>query len=198
MDRSGKSTQAEILAHQLDARLIKFPDRLTPVGKLIDQYLVNADFHLSDQTAHLLFSANRWELARELEQTLNGGQNVVLDRYIYSGIAYSLAKAMLNDYDWLYSPDRGLPKPDLTLFLTIGLDELSQRKGWGDERYEKHAFQTKVKQCFMRILDPAADSTISVVDVGNLLIEQVEAKLMAIINERGLCQPTAEPLLRFT
>lgn len=198
LDRSGKSTQAEIIAHELDARLVKFPDRLTPVGKLLNEYLTNANFDLSDQTAHLLFSANRWELARGLEDTINGGQNVVLDRYIYSGIAYSLAKAALNDYDWLYSPDRGLPKPDLTIFLTIGLEELSNRKGWGDERYEKQEFQKKVKECFMRILDPVSDSSISVVDVGALLIEQVKAKLMAIIEERGLRQHTAEPLLRFT
>lgn len=198
LDRSGKSTQAEILAHELNARLLKFPDRLTPVGQLLNQYLVNADFDLSDQTAHLLFSANRWEVARDMEAVLNAGQSVVLDRYIYSGIAYSLAKASLDDYDWLYAPDRGLPKPDLTLFLTIGLDELSNRKGWGEERYEKQAFQAKVKECFMRILDPNADPSITVVDVGSLLIEAVGEKLMAIIQERHLHQPTSDPLLRFT
>lgn len=198
LDRSGKSTQAENLARLLNARLMKFPDRATPVGTLLNRYLVNADFDLSDQTAHLLFSANRWEVAREMEATLSSGQSVVLDRYIYSGIAYSLAKDSLNDYDWLYAPDRGLPKPDLTLFLTISLEELSRRKGWGDERYEKQAFQTKVKECFLRILDPQSDNSIVVVDVGSLLIDEVEHKLVEIVKARRLTEPTAEPLLHFT
>lgn len=197
LDRSGKSTQAENLALALDAQLYKFPDRLTPIGKLINEYLVNSSFDLSDEAAHLLFSANRWEVAHEMEATLIRGQNIVLDRYIYSGIAYSLAKSSLNDYEWLYSPDKGLPKPDLTLFLTIDLEELSRRKGWGDERYEKLAFQAKVKQCFMQILDPEKDSSVEIVNVDNLLIEQVKAKLMEIIKERKVDQPTEKPLAKF-
>ncbi|OVF11212.1 putative bifunctional thymidylate/uridylate kinase [Clavispora lusitaniae] len=197
LDRSGKSTQAENLALALDAQLYKFPDRSTPIGKLINEYLVNSSFDLSDEAAHLLFSANRWEVAHEMEATLIRGQNIVLDRYIYSGIAYSLAKSSLNDYEWLYSPDKGLPKPDLTLFLTIDLEELSRRKGWGDERYEKSAFQAKVKQCFMQILDPEKDSSVEIVNVDNLSIEQVKAKLMEIIKERKVDQPTEKPLAKF-
>ncbi|EEQ39361.1 hypothetical protein CLUG_03489 [Clavispora lusitaniae ATCC 42720] len=197
LDRSGKSTQAENLASALDAQLYKFPDRSTPVGKLINEYLVNSSFDLSDEAAHLLFSANRWEVAHEMEATLLRGQNIVLDRYIYSGIAYSLAKSSLNDYEWLYSPDKGLPKPDLTLFLTIDLEELSRRKGWGDERYEKSAFQAKVKQCFMQILDPEKDSSVEIVNVDNLSIEQVKAKLMEIIKERKVDQTTEKPLAKF-
>lgn len=194
LDRSGKSTQADILTSKLNGILFKFPDRSTSVGKLINEYLVNNDFHLPDEAVHLLFSANRWELADKIIKTLEMGTNVVLDRYIYSGIAYSLAKSGLNDYEWLYSPDKGLPKPDLTMFLTIDLDELSKRKGWGDERYEKEAFQKKVKECFLSILDPATDSTIVIVDVEGLLIEQVTSKLMDVITRKTADKPTDEPI----
>ena len=85
LDRSGKSTQSSaILArlHTLDipAKLIKFPgtfrhfpqldpptlaqnpDRTTPIGKMIDAYLQSKS-DLDDRAIHLLFSANRWELA---------------------------------------------------------------------------------------------------------------------------------------
>lgn len=186
LDRSGKSTQAEILAKNLNAVSFKFPDRLTPIGKVIHEYLTNHDFKLSDEAAHLLFSANRWELAGQIKETLLRGKHVVLDRYVFSGIAYSLAKENLKGVEWLFSPDRGLPKPDLTIFLTISLEELALRKGWGDERYEKSAFQSQVKHCFMQLLSPETDPSIVVKDVGGLSIEQVSSILWDIVTERTL------------
>lgn len=69
LDRSGKSTQAAILQSRLQrgeqsarAVLIKFPDRTTAIGKMIDAYL-RSQSELDDHAIHLLFSANRWELA---------------------------------------------------------------------------------------------------------------------------------------
>ncbi len=43
------------------AELHRFPDRTTAIGGLIGQYLTKA-VELDDKAAHLLFSANRWEL----------------------------------------------------------------------------------------------------------------------------------------
>lgn len=37
-------------------------DRSTPIGKLIDSYL-RSEIEVDDHAIHLLFSANRWELA---------------------------------------------------------------------------------------------------------------------------------------
>jgi len=199
LDRSGKSTQTAILQSKLQqtggrAELIKFPDRSTKIGGIINQYLTDKSFTLPDQAAHLLFLANRWELAVEIERKLNEGVFVVLDRYIYSGIAYSLAKLKQNpsnpkemaDVEWLYAPDKGLPKPDLTLFLTLDLDQIGDRKGWGEERYEMTEFQSKVKECFLQVL--SQDSIISnenvvLVDVNNKLIEQVTELLWNKIQE---------------
>ena len=87
----------------------------------------------------------------------------------------------MNNIDWLLSPDKGLPKPDLTLFLTLDLEEISKRKGWGDERYELQQFQAKVKQCFLEILDTNKDPTIRIVDVGGKTIDQVTTQLWEII-----------------
>ncbi|EMG49518.1 CDC8 Thymidylate kinase [Candida maltosa Xu316] len=198
LDRSGKSTQASYLASKFpQSKLIKFPDRSTPIGKLINEYLTNKSFSLSDQSAHLLFSANRWELNHEIQTALNDGFFVILDRYIYSGIAYTLAKhddddesrtisdSQLGDVDWLIGPDRGLPKPDLTLFLTLDLEEISKRKGWGDERYEMQDFQSKVKQCFLKILNTETDPSISIVDVGQKSIDEVSTLLWDVIESKN-------------
>ncbi len=40
--------------------LWRFPDRQTPTGALINNYLETAG-NLDDRAVHLLFSANRWE-----------------------------------------------------------------------------------------------------------------------------------------
>lgn len=37
-------------------------DRTTPIGKMIDAYL-RSQSEMDDHAIHLLFSANRWELA---------------------------------------------------------------------------------------------------------------------------------------
>ncbi|KAK7687663.1 hypothetical protein QCA50_008878 [Cerrena zonata] len=79
LDRSGKSTQTESLIKRLEqadvsAKLIKFPDRTTPIGKMIDAYL-KSESELDDHVVHLLFSANRWELASSIIKTLEQGND---------------------------------------------------------------------------------------------------------------------------
>ncbi|KAK6463749.1 thymidylate kinase [Scheffersomyces coipomensis] len=213
LDRTGKSTQASILLDKFSkSKLLKFPDRSTKIGSIINEYLTNKSFTLPDQSAHLLFSANRWELNNEIIDLLNDGYFIVLDRYIYSGIAYSLAKfeyAKLNkegnitstvdkqigDVNWLIGPDVGLPKPDLTLFLTIDLQELANRKGWGDERYELQEFQTIVKKSFLSIFElQKDDDTIEIVDVNNKDIPEVTELIWNLITKKGIHQLTNKPI----
>lgn len=195
LDRTGKSTQASLLAEKLNAKLVKFPDRSTPIGQIINSYLVDKSVSISDQSAHLLFCANRWECAASIQEELLKGNSIVIDRYVYSGVAYSLAKDVpgMNSYEWLVAPDRGLPKPDLTLFLTIDINELANRKGYGEERYEQIDFQHKVKQCFLDIL-PKNDKSVQIVDVSKQTIEQVTEKLWTVITDHGLEKGTDAPI----
>ncbi|KAK6455565.1 thymidylate kinase [Scheffersomyces xylosifermentans] len=214
LDRTGKSTQSAIIAGKLGkSKLMKFPDRTTKIGGIINEYLTDSSFQLSDQSAHLLFSANRWELNNEIIDLLNKGYFIVLDRYIYSGIAYSLAKyeysksvqnsgtkstaiasttasEQMGDVEWLYCPDKGLPKPDLTMFLTMDLEELGNRKGWGDERYELQEFQKIVKSSFMRVLHHEEDDSVEIVDVNGKGIEAVTELLWNLIQKKGVNELT--------
>lgn len=64
-DRAGKSTQCQMLVEHLQAQgvaaeLWRFPDRTTPIGKMINSYLTSQS-DIDDAAVHLLFSANRWE-----------------------------------------------------------------------------------------------------------------------------------------
>jgi hypothetical protein len=49
------------------------------------------------------------------------------------------------DLGWCQAPDRGLPAPDTTLYLTLDRGAAAARAGYGEERYEKQEFQTKVR-----------------------------------------------------
>ncbi|KAG6811075.1 hypothetical protein H0H92_009103 [Tricholoma furcatifolium] len=153
LDRSGKSTQTSQLVERLEAagtpaKLLKFPGKTTAIGKMIDSYL-KSQSDLDDRAIHLLFSANRWELASTIEQLLAGGTAVICDRYAFSGIAFSASKGL--PYEWCRAPDVSLPAPDLTLFLDVTPEAAKARGGYGEERYEKEEMQRRVGEIFRRI-----------------------------------------------
>ncbi|PFH53225.1 hypothetical protein AMATHDRAFT_138094 [Amanita thiersii Skay4041] len=153
LDRSGKSTQISAILSRLEyhgvtAKVLKFPDRTTPIGKMIDSYL-KSQSDLDDRAIHLLFSANRWELATSITTHLQNGTLLLCDRYAFSGTAFSAAKGL--PYDWCCASDVALPAPDLTLFLDIPPEHARLRAGFGEERYENEEMQKRVRDVFARI-----------------------------------------------
>ena len=94
-DRCGKTTQSKMMTERLNslapnsAAWLKFPDRTTEIGKMINSYLTNSSVKMDDRCLHLLFSANRWELVDTINELINRGVTIVVDRYAYSGAAYS-------------------------------------------------------------------------------------------------------------
>eukprot|EP00850_Spirogloea_muscicola_P015883 SM000125S26088 [mRNA] locus=s125:236458:238042:- [translate_table: standard] len=100
---------------------------------------------------HLLFSANRWEKRRLMEALLLQGTTLVVDRYAYSGAAYSAAKGL--DLHLCKAIDAGLPAPDLVLFLQIAPEVAATRGNYGEERYEKLDFQRAVADQFRKLQD---------------------------------------------
>lgn len=102
LDRSGKSSQCSRLTSFLHTQGLsveawRFPDRSTPMGKMISSYL-SSQMDLDDASIHLLFSANRWEKRALMEAKLRAGTTLVVDRYSYSGVAFSAAKGL--DLNW--------------------------------------------------------------------------------------------------
>ncbi|THG14065.1 hypothetical protein TEA_017315 [Camellia sinensis var. sinensis] len=110
----------------------RFPDRNTGVGQMISSYLANKS-ELDDHAIHLLFSANRWEkrfvsmshalcyvllLQRSLmENKLRSGTTLIVDRYSFSGVAFSSAKGL--DIEWCKAPEMGLLSPDHNHVLNL-------------------------------------------------------------------------------
>ncbi|XP_027926198.1 thymidylate kinase isoform X2 [Vigna unguiculata] len=178
LDRSGKSSQCSRLVSLLEgqgisAELWRFPDRTTNVGQMISAYLSNTS-QLDDHTIHLLFSANRWEKRSLMETKLKTGKTLIVDRYSYSGVAFSSAKGL--DIEWCKAPEIGLLAPDVVVYLDISPEKAAERGGYGGERYEKLEFQKKVADCY-KVLH---DVSWKVVD-GCQSMEDVEKQLQEIV-----------------
>uniref|UniRef100_A0A1A8F7J0 Thymidylate kinase n=1 Tax=Nothobranchius korthausae TaxID=1143690 RepID=A0A1A8F7J0_9TELE len=176
VDRAGKTTQCKKLVQALQAsgrpaEMMRFPDRTTTIGQLISAYLEKKS-DLEDHTVHLLFSANRWELVPLMKKQLDQGITLVVDRYAFSGVAFTSAKPGFC-MDWCMKPDVGLPKPDLVMFLQLNPAEAALRGQFGSERYETSTFQKSVQQKFKELMkDPSVnwkviDASKNVEDVHN-------------------------------
>lgn len=89
IDRCGKTTQSGLLGDYCrsigQAESIRFPDRKSSIGQLIDSYLQSTS-NLNDKAIHLLFSANRWESSTGLEAKLNAGCTLVRENRIFSDV----------------------------------------------------------------------------------------------------------------
>ncbi|KKK26245.1 thymidylate kinase [Aspergillus rambellii] len=202
LDRAGKSSQCELLRNYLQesghaVKYIRFPDRTTSIGKMIDGYL-RGQSQLDDHSIHLLFSANRWEAARSIEQDIANGVNVIVDRYSYSGAVYSAAKGNPSlSLEWAWLPEIGLPRPDLCLFLRISPEEAAKRGGFGAERYENEAMQTRVRELFQTIFDLQRGGTVRMVDAGRSF-QEVSDDIEKIVTECIACLDPASPLAKLT
>ncbi|KAK6127493.1 hypothetical protein DH2020_038768 [Rehmannia glutinosa] len=179
LDRCGKTSQCgrlhsylEELGHAVE--LWRFPDRNTGVGQMISSYLANKS-HLDDHAIHLLFSANRWEKRSLMESKLRSGTTLIIDRYSFSGVAFSSAKGL--DVEWCKAPEAGLLAPDLVVYLGISPEKAAERGGYGGERYEKLEFQKKVVESYKTLCD---DATWKILDA-TLPMEDVEKQLRQIV-----------------
>ena len=144
LDGAGKSTQVKKLRAYLEKmypelEYVHFPRYDAPVyGDLISRFL-RGDFG-SNETVHpqlvaLLFAEDRHGAAPQMKATLARGGSVLLDRYVYSNIAYQCAK--LSDPEeredlrkWILTTeysDFGLPKPDLNIFLDVPIAFVESR-----------------------------------------------------------------------
>jgi len=180
-DRSGKTTQVKRLVETLNKRgcsteMMRFPDRTTGIGSVINSYLTCSE-ELDDRAIHLLFSANRWEKEKQIQKRLAEGTNIIIDRYAFSGVAFSAAKPGLS-LSWCKQPDVGLPRPDLVVFMDVTEEVAKQRGGFGEERYEVAEFQRRVRQNYKELTD---ETWVEICADGSL--EEVEGKLLDIVNK---------------
>jgi dTMP kinase len=133
IDGSGKSTQAKMLSAQFTNKniphILKKEPGDTPIGEKIRE-LLSADSDIGSLTELFLFSAARKELMdKEIVPALGNNISIILDRYIYSTIAYQGYGRNL-DFERITQINNiatnGL-QPDIVFLLDIDPTESSHR-----------------------------------------------------------------------
>ena len=154
LDGAGKSTQVKLLKEYIQSRGLKleylhFPRFDAPVyGDLIAKFL-RGDFGAIDQVhpqlVALLFAEDRRDASTQIREWLAEGRCVLLDRYVYSNIAYqcskikdkSKAKELRDRIFELEYNIYGIPRPDVNLFLDVPIsfvDKKLKENRTGDDR----------------------------------------------------------------
>ena len=180
LDGAGKSTQVKRLKNYLKElygklEYIHFPRYEAPVyGDLISRFL-KGDFGSNEQVhpqlVALLYAEDRHGAAPAIRESLAYGEPVLLDRYVYSNIAYQCAKLEDKEEieklrDWIFNTEYGnfdLPVPDLNIFLDVPIsfvksklessrqgDDRSYLDGAQDIHEADINFQIKVREMYIQ------------------------------------------------
>lgn len=146
IDCSGKETQANLLKKKLNQENIKceilsFPMYSTPSGKIIGgpylgkEYICESWFNegvanVDAKVSTLYYAADRKYNIKKVEDLINSGINVILDRYVYSNLAHQGGKindrlARMEMYQWIEKLEFDLlelPKADIKIFLHLSYE----------------------------------------------------------------------------
>ena len=111
-------------------------------------------------THHVLFSLHRWEFASWITDTLNRNYALIVERYAWSGTAYSWASDSKVDPDKYMLLDAGLPQPDLVICLQTPFSDVLSRGGIAPSMFIDVEFQRQLRLCYA---DPCIWKGINVV-----------------------------------
>ena len=199
---SGKTTQSRRIIAHLRSRGREVLETREPggteAGELIRDILLHRVATLSPRAELALYLASRAQLAEEiLRPSLEGGVDVVCDRFIDSSVAYqgggrALGVATVERMnDWATA---GV-SPDLTFFFDVppatGLGRRQGRAGGGEslDRIEREAleFHERVRAAYLEIAqrEPDRFHVISTEGGEEAVWERVRPELEKMLSPRG-------------
>ena len=161
-DCSGKETQTKLLVEKLEKEGIRcvrfsFPVYDSPTGKIVggpylgkeyicpgwfDEGAINVD----PKVASLYYAADRKYNIPKINELIDNGINVILDRYVYSNLAHQGGKIKdktdrLNMYNWLEKLEFDLlelPEADVKVFLHMPYEVSLELKKNREEGMDQH------------------------------------------------------------
>jgi dTMP kinase len=136
LDGSGKSTQLKLLKEYLSKnnisyKYLHFPRTEEGVfGDLVARFLrgdLGDNDAVNPYLVGLIYAGDRGDAKTEINKWIESGDLVIIDRYIYSNMAFQGAK--LKEYEeklklreWLINLEYrhyNIPKPDISFFLDV-------------------------------------------------------------------------------
>ncbi len=128
---SGKKTQAKLLVERLTREGIKAEEMSFPsydktlFGSLIGKYLAG-EFGKKEEfveAACLLYSLDRYQFKKQMEEKLETGVFLVLDRYSQSNMGFQGALVEEKEFDklveWIQAVESRLPQADAVVFFNV-------------------------------------------------------------------------------
>lgn len=161
-DCSGKETQTRMLVDKLSKKNIEcvrfsFPNYDSPTGKIVGgpylgkEYICDCWFeegavNVDPKVSSLYYAADRKYNIVKIDELINKGINVILDRYMYSNLAHQGGKIKekekrIDMYKWLEKLEFDLlelPKADIKVFLHMPYDVSFELKKNRTESADQH------------------------------------------------------------
>ncbi len=189
IDRSGKSTQAAVLAEELGERalLVREPGG-TVFSERVRGTLKDPEIPMTPRAEALLFAAARADLvARVIKPAIAEGKIVIADRFIDSSLAYQGAARGLG-IEEIERLNRWAAEdlmPNMTLLIDVDAETAISRGAEENDRFEDEGadFQRAVATAYEELADRYSDRIIRVdgargpddvaVDVKRLVFERL-------------------------
>lgn len=155
IDGSGKTLQTQKVVSLLKKKGYKVISTKEPtdrvIGKFIKKDILTGKVKLPPVAIQYLFSADRSDHQKEIEDYLKKGYVVVTDRYFWSAVCYGIADLdQIADYYLtvlsVLSPYNRFITSDATFFLDIPLKTALQRIGKSDKHNEIYDNEKKLKK----------------------------------------------------
>ena len=182
-----------------------FPCYETATGKIVGgpllgkKYIAESYFeeglpNVDPKIVSLYTAADRKYNIKLIIDKLNAGINIVLDRYVYSNMAFQGAKfkddlQRLQFFEWIETLEFGLlelPKSDINIFLHVNVDKtadlLSKRKEDGDANEMCLDYLKKCEQTYFLLASKYNFKTIECVKNDKIRdIDDISAELYRFI-----------------
>lgn len=187
VDGSGKSTQARLLVEALGEGTVAIREPGgTEAAERIRELLADPALALEPFAELLLFLAARADLTEQvIRPALEGGRDVVCDRFSDSSVAYQGAARGLGVGEVISLCDNATDGlwPDLTLLLRLD-PETGLGRAAGDDRFESEGLelQQAVATAYEEIATIAPDRVVAIDATGS--VEEVHARVMEAVRER--------------
>lgn len=145
LDAAGKSSQVDLIIKFLNDKKIQSESIHFPAytdntyGSIISMYLKGDFGSIDDVDPYFvasIYALNRYLFLEKLNDLLDRNDVVILDRYVYSNMAFQGAKfaddeiATRKIMDWIYDFEfnaLGLPKCNACIFLDVPIDTIRKR-----------------------------------------------------------------------
>jgi dTMP kinase len=189
LDGAGTTTQLRMLDERLsrDARphFATWEPTEGPIGTMLRSILAK-DVRAHPRTIALLYAADRSEHIHApqigIDARVRKGEIVICDRYLFSSLAYQSVEC---GFEFVNALNAGFPLPQHLVFIDTPVEVCQERLSarGKTELYDDYAFQTRVRDGYLRAIERYAASgmRVSLLD-GNRPAGLIHGEIWKIIS----------------